>query len=374
MKDNQIDWEKLLAYLDAKENNKLKELSEEEANIFLFADEVRYELSGEQLKDEFSLAEGLREILKRKKRRKLRQFIAYSAAIIAFVGIALWVAVRNQDTAPAASNPIAHTAQKNIKLHRSNGEEVLIGTGTKNLQENGGEISIVDNQISYTETNSADAKTSNIMNTVDVPRGLRTKIVLTDGTQVWVNSETSIRYPVPFRGDTREVYIKGEAYFDVAHNASKPFIVHSGDLRVHVLGTAFGINTFNNDIKTALVRGSVELQTNKQKQRLSPGEVGQYNTQSAKLSLSGEDIRSLVAWKDNILYFDRVDLAEITAQLGRTYDYEFVFDNPELKKLGFTMDIPRSDDIQTVLQFLKMSMPEVDFKIRDRKIHLNSVK
>jgi len=373
MKDNQIDWEKLLAYLDAKENNKLKELSEEEANIFLFADEVRYELSGEQLEDEFSLAEGLREIIKRKKRRKFRQFIAYAAAIIAFVGIGFWVVVRNQDTVPTGGKP-ANTAQKSIRLHRSNGEEVLIGTGTKNLQENGGNINIGDNQISYTETNSADAKTSNIMNTVDVPRGLRTKIVLTDGTQVWVNSETSIRYPVAFRGDTREVYIKGEAYFDVAHNASKPFIVHSGDLEVQVLGTAFGINTFNSDIKTALVRGSVELQANKQKQRLSPGEVGQYNTQSAKLSLSDEDIRSLVAWKDNILYFDRVDLAEITAQLGRTYDYEFVFDNPELKKLGFTMDIPRSDDIQTVLQFLKISMPEVDFKIRDRKIHVNGVK
>ncbi|MDF2516338.1 MAG: hypothetical protein K0R59_1634 [Sphingobacterium sp.] len=369
MKDNPMDWEKLLAYLNAKENNELKELSKEEVDMFLFADEVKVELSGEELSKKFSSEDGLADLIKRVKKRRLRRIIAYAAAVIAFVGIGLWAAVNTYQTEAIDETKISGQP-KGITLQRSDGQEIVIGGGTKKVHELGGEINIGDSLISYTGNSSHDAGDSDIMNSVEVPRGLRTKIVLADGTQVWVNSETSIRYPVVFKDNKREVYLKGEAYFDVAHNANMPFIVHSGDVQVRVLGTAFGITTINGNIKTGLVRGSVELSGGKQKQRLSPGEVGQYNTRSGRLSLSEEDVRSIVAWKDNMLYFDNVNLDEITARLGRTYDCEFVFENPALKNLSFRMNINRTDDIQTILRFLKLSLPEVDFKVTGKTVNV----
>lgn len=107
---------------------------------------------------------------------------------------------------------------------------------------------------------------------------------------------------------------------------------------------------------------------------MSPGEVGQYDTKLDKLSLSAEDVRSIVAWKDNMLYFDNVNLDEITVRLGRTYDCEFVFENPALKNLSFRMNIHRADDIQTILRSLKLSLPEVDFKVTGKIVHVMDTK
>ncbi len=369
MKDDPIDWEKLLAYLDANENNMMEDMSDKEIEMLLYAEDVRRKLRGENPNEQFPLVEGIQEFAKRRKKQHFKRILTYAAAVIAIVGIGLWTVVYNQQ-AIVVDKMTANTStqSKGIKLRLGNGEEILIDAQAKNLQEQGSEIDIAKNLIRYKEKNVGDKITN--LNNLEVPLGMRTKVILADGTQVWLNSGTTMRYPVAFNKDKREVYLDGEAYFDVAHDSKRAFFVHSGDLQVKVLGTAFAVNTLSERIKIALVRGSVDLEINKQVRRLIPGEVGQYNTQTAKLSLSDENIRGLVAWKDNMFFFDDSNLAEITARLGRTYDYEFVFDSPELKTLSFTIDIEQTDDINTILGYLKLSSPKFDFRITGRTIHI----
>ncbi|MGE8426987.1 MAG: FecR family protein [Sphingobacterium sp.] len=379
MDKDPMDWDKILAHLDPSDKKELADMSEEEIDMLLFAEEVQRKLHDSNFEEQFPLTEGIKEFAFRKKKHRLKRLISYAAAVLVVVSIGIWFVMQHQQPA-IGGREIASVdgKQKGIVLYRGNGEEVLIGTQQKNIVEQGSEIQITDNSISYIGNNkTVNNKTVNkagesAMNRLVVPAGERTKIVLSDGTQVWVNAGTSITYPVAFTGDKREVNLEGEAYFDVTHNANQPFIVHSGELQIRVLGTAFGVNTFNGKINTALVRGSVELQANKQRQRLAAGEVGQYSRSSAKLFLSNDEIRPWVAWKDHMLYFDDVNLLEITERLGRTYDYEFVFDNPAMESLSFTIDIEQPDDIQTILTYLKASLDTVDFKVVGRTIHVIS--
>ncbi|WP_343561530.1 FecR domain-containing protein [Sphingobacterium sp.] len=374
MNKDPMDWDKILARLDPSDKKNIGDMSEEEIDMLLFAEQVQGKLHGEKFEEQFSLSEGMREFAYRKKKLRLKRMISYAAAILAVVGIGIWITILYQH--PEVDGKLASLEsgkQKGIVLYRGNGEEVPVDTHHENISEQGSEIQFTDNSIRYISKDKIAIKGDElVMDKLVVPSGERTKIELSDGTQVWLNAGTSIKFPVVFTADTREVYLEGEAYFDVAHNANKTFIVHSGDLQIKVLGTAFGVNTFSGEVKTALVRGSVELQANKQTQRLAAGEVGQYSTSSTKLFLSNDEVRPWVAWKDHILYFDDVDLFEITERLGRTYDYQFVFDHPSMKNLRFTIDIDQPDDIQTILTYLKTCLDTVDFKINGRTIHVLS--
>ncbi|ULT23569.1 DUF4974 domain-containing protein [Sphingobacterium sp. E70] len=118
----------------------------------------------------------------------------------------------------------------------------------------------------------------------------------------------------------------------------------------------------------------MELKVNGQLQQLMPGNVGKYNNESDKLYLSDDPIRDWVAWKDHVLYFDDMKLGEIAERLKRLYDYRFIFDDPALEELRFTIDIEQTAAIQTVLKYLQASVQNVDFKVIGRDIHVIEVK
>jgi len=376
MKDDHIDWDKLLAQLNAKEHQNMDELSKEEVDMLLFSEEVRFKLRKKQANEQFPVHEGKLEFSRRKKRHRLLQFLPYAAALLICLGAGIWMLNRNMAPVDTAKESVwAGNPSKKITLQRADGEKIAIDTQHQQLDENGNTVLINNGEISYLgqkSDNSSSAKLA--LNRLDVPYGLQTKVELADGTKVWVNSGTSFSYPIAFSADKREVYVQGEAYFDVAHDPNKPFVVHCGKVGVKVLGTAFGVNTFGNTVVTALVRGKVELQVNGQSQQLTPGNVGKYNNDSNKLYLSDDPVRDWVAWKDHVLYFDDMTLGEIAERLTRLYDYRFVFDDPALKELRFTIDIEQTTAIQTVLKYLQASVQNVDFKVVGREVHVMEVK
>lgn len=162
------------------------------------------------------------------------------------------------------------------------------------------------------------------LNKLVVPYGKRTNISLADGTEVWLNSGTQLDFPTEFRGNTRNIFVNGEIYIDVASDTNKPFIVHAGEMNVIVQGTSFNISSYNDDSSKSvvLVEGQVKIETeNNYQTELAPNErlVISNNTVSKEIV----DVLDYVSWKDGMLVFNSTPMSEILKRIGRYYNVEF---------------------------------------------------
>lgn len=372
MSKESINWDKLIEYLDAG-NGQFKELSDlnqAEVEILRYAEAMNNTLKGQDLATQFPAKQGWKEFSNRRRRKFVYKLMAYAAAILLVIGVGFWM--NSTVIKPAPSALIAGT-ENLIKLTLTDGEERILYNEEQSVEDAGSRIAYNTELISYEDVSDDQQLVKAGMNRLEVPFGRRTEVLLSDGTRIWVNAGTVLEYPTRFDGSKREVYVTGEAYFDVKHDSEKAFIVHVGELEVQVLGTSFGINTFNSKVKTALVEGSVMLQVGQHKKQLQPGEIGTYDLKTLSLSKNNNDIRQWVAWKDNILYFDDMKLIDIVDKLSREYDCQFVFDDLSLEELRFTVDINRVDELSRVLSYLTLSAGNVKFELKDKVVHIRSI-
>lgn len=193
---------------------------------------------------------------------------------------------------------------------------------------------------------------------VIVPRGGEFQISLEDGTKVWLNSESVLKYPEVFIGATREVFLEGEAYFEVTKNAGCPFIVHSGVQSVRVLGTSFGITNYADDcdLTTTLVSGKVEVELpgfSDEKFFLEPGFQLAYDRQCRKIEKRMVNIYEYVAWKDGKYVFTQKRLEDMLNTLSRWYDFQVFFQNPEAKEVLFSGELKRFDSFSDILRLIE---------------------
>ncbi|MBD0824235.1 FecR family protein [Aestuariibaculum marinum] len=207
-------------------------------------------------------------------------------------------------------------------------------------------------------------------NTLKVPRGGEYQIVLSDGTKVWLNSDTELTYTVPFIGSERRVALEGEAYFDVTPNKELPFIVTSGNQEVQVLGTEFNVSAYRGDnmITTTLVEGKVQVSDNvsNDKEYLLPNEQSVLNKQSDNINKKRVDVYPYIAWKEGRFVFNNVTLEEFLDKVSRWYDVEVFYDDDSLRKLSFTGDLPRYSDMTSILKIVEAEM-SVHIDIEDNK-------
>jgi ferric-dicitrate binding protein FerR (iron transport regulator) len=221
-----------------------------------------------------------------------------------------------------------------------------------NVKE-GGELTYA----AYEETTRAMGATHR----VSIPRGGEVSAVLGDGTKVWLNSRTELSYPVHFSADLREVYLEGEAYFEVAKDG-RPFVVHAGGLDVRVLGTEFNVNTQTaGTVKTVLVTGSVEIVSGGEIVRLSPNQLATYR--DGKFSVRRVDVTPHVAWKDNNFVFDKERLENIMETLSLWYDMEVIYENELVKETRLTGDLERYEDVWKLLYFFERTSEGLHFEI-----------
>ena len=197
------------------------------------------------------------------------------------------------------------------------------------------------------------------------------EMLLPDGTKVWLNSLTKLRYPEVLKEDCREVYLTGEAYFEVRKDSLRPFIVRVNGAEVTVLGTSFNVNTYGDDgqIYTTLVNGSVRIlsEKNGQEEVLTPGMQGVMNIQTGQLTVREVDVESYVAWREGRFVFRTMTLDLIMHQLQRWYDFEVFYQNPELKEYEFRGVIKRDMDLDKVLSVIKATT-NVDFEVKGKVI------
>ena len=250
----------------------------------------------------------------------LKKWLA-AAAVLLLAGSGAWYFFAR--TVPVTSPTVVMQQQKQpVRLLLSNGEKVELNkdSGAKTIALNNVTLSTSNGALQYT---SADT----VLNTLDVPAGESYKLTLSDGTEVWLNAATRLRFPFHFGRAEREVYVDGEAYFKVAANADKPFIVHTALTSVQVLGTAFNINTYQaGTVKTALVEGSVITKGKmNERQTLQPGIQADYNTGKGFVT-SHFDEEEVLAWRSGVYYYHRMPLATLITTASRFYGMRFVLD------------------------------------------------
>ncbi len=212
-------------------------------------------------------------------------------------------------------------------------------------------------------------------NTLIVPRGGEYNLTLSDGTEVKVNSESILKYPVVFEKDQRNIQLIGEAFFDVKTDSLCPFVVSSGDHLVKVYGTSFNIKSYKNDtyIATTLIEGKVAVSTNNKnaiEQELTPGYQSIYQKESNVFNQQKVNIKKFTAWKDGRFYFRNMRLDDMAEVLGRWYDVEFQFKNENTKQLTFNGNLKRYENIQTILNQL-VKTNEITFSAYDKIIYVD---
>ena len=195
-------------------------------------------------------------------------------------------------------------------------------------------------------------------------------MTLADGTEVWLNADSELEYPVKFTSDKREVRLKGEAYFSVKKDTEKPFLVRSGEYQLKVYGTEFNLNTYkNNEIQAVLVKGSVGFKANRtaEEVRLKPSQLGVANEVTGKTEVNNVDVYPYIAWKNQDVVFVNERLESIMEKAARWYDVNVFFQNESLKDLRFFGNMQRYADIQELLFFLE-NTSDVRFSVKDRTV------
>jgi transmembrane sensor len=321
-----------------------------------------------------SLNKILFQINSHQKRSYTRTF-AIAAALLVFLSAGVLILMhlqpKKQQVVAAVSpvkNDIAPGGNKAI-LTLANGNKLVL-TGAKNgkLASQGGILisKTADGQVKYANANQSAASNTLVYNTATTPKGGWYQFILSDGTKVWLNSASSIKYPVNFIGNERRVELTGEAYFEVAHNAAKPFRVVSNGQTVEVLGTHFNINAYadENQVKTTLLQGSVKVSSANGSSVIKPGEQAQLDNGKIKV-ISDVDVDAAVAWKNGLFNFEDNKIQEVMRQFARWYDVDVKYEG-ELPSRHFSGEISRNMNASQMLDIL--SFKKIHYKIQGKTI------
>ena len=295
----------------------------------------------------------------------------YAAVIVLFVSIGIFGLV-NEEKQEVENGTVAQIEHGSMKaqLVLANGKKVDLRPETSlQLEEVGGtRILTSDNRIKYSGKDSLAGQSAEVKyNTLIVPRGGEFSLELADGTRVWLNAESRLRYPVAFKGKERKVEMEGEVYFEVAKNKEKPFIVTVNGVDIRVLGTSFNVSAYQEEVVTTLVEGKVQLKKGNEQVILSPNQQAIWSDDEFRVKQV--DARNYVLWKEGIFYFEDVDLETILDDMARWYNVNVFYMNPALKEMKFSVEIRRYGDINEILRRIGQTK-RVKFEIKDRTINV----
>ncbi|WP_299666555.1 FecR family protein [uncultured Polaribacter sp.] len=316
-----------------------------------------------------------------KKGRRLYWAFTAAASILLLVSLTVFFNKENTSlqytTEPIIVNNQIDTGSDKATLTLDDGTNVVLEKGKKytasNVTSNGEEIVYKSN----TSVAKKTASTKIAFNTLTIPRGGQFFMKLADGTQVWLNSESQLKYPVAFReGKTRQVeLVYGEAYFDVSpstENKGSKFKVFNAAQEIEVLGTEFNMKAYKNEkhIYTTLVEGKVAIATDTGRKFLKPKQQSKVNLFNKNITISKANIFNEVSWKDGIFSFNDKSLKEIMVILSRWYDMEVEFKNTDIENEEFIGVLKRTQDIEGVLSIIKSLGVIKNYEINNRKVIL----
>ena len=296
--------------------------------------------------------------------RRVLKWLKYAAVVIPVsLSLSLWYTwkekMENKQATVACLSPVLTLDNgEKYQLDPEEQTEIYVDEEVKAYQAGGGLI--------YDTTARQE---ENKYNRIEVPRGSEYWIVLPDGTRVWLNAATELKYPVAFHAKERRVYLKGEAYFEVAPDKNRPFYVETEEVKIRVLGTVFDVNThYTRGVRTVLVEGAVALEWGDQKEiRMKPGELADFDRTTTEVTLKEVDVTSYISWKEGYFVFEDEPLEEIMHTLSLWYDKEFLFVGKRSRTLHFSGHIIRYERIETILSAIT-DVTGVEFRMNGQII------
>lgn len=305
------------------------------------------------------------------------------AAVLLLVGISASIFFfihenKPDDRAMANNLPVVVPGSQKAEIILENGERIDLEKLKLDTIIDNGTFEIVKSEKGIISYRLKDLDTRNqqtAYNTIVTPRGGEYKLLLADGTKIWLNAATTLRYPISFNGDERNVQLQGEAYFEVAKKVYQgkrvPFIVHAGNQKLEVLGTAFNLQNYGKSIVTTLVEGKVKLNAEDSPQDnlyLSPAEQAVFHFTNKKFLKTAVDPRYFIAWKEGKFAFYNTPIDEVMEIISRWYDVEIYFDyRPE--NFAFSGTVSRYDNIDKLLRTIEL-VGDIHFELKGRKIYV----
>lgn len=308
------------------------------------------------------------------RRSIFRRGMRIAALIALFIGSGYGVYFLHQKSSnllPVAQTTI-HPGSSQAILYLSSGQQIAVDTGSQSFREPDGTlITIAANGSVNYQSDRHSSDSPELLNRLEIPRGGEFCVTLDDGTKVWLNSESELRYPTQFNEDQRIVYLKGEAYFDVAHLPATPFIVKVADLNIKVYGTQFNINSQTpGKIETVLVKGSIGIShADNEEILLRPNQKAAYRNN--RIEVEEVDVLPYIAWKKGYFMFHDETLESIMEQLSRWYNVEVFYAGQQAKNVRLSGVLERYKEINELLRhFEKIS--DVRFTVRQNIVTVNN--
>ena len=285
--------------------------------------------------------------------------LKYAAVAILFFSIGsslVYLYMDSRQVAFVVENSALPAHAQEPMLIINDKQQIQLNSGASELDySNSGEIIVNQDEA----VKRATAGKIPEINTLIIPYGSRSLITLADGSRIWLNAGSRLIYPSDFVDKRREVFLVGEAFFEVAKNEDRPFIVKTADVEIKVLGTKFNISAYPEDysVQTALTEGRVELsRTNaglwEKKIQLSPGELAYFNKRSRETTIYDVDVEYYSLWTKGLFSFSNTDLNRITRKLERYYNIRFQFDDPTKGSIRITGKLDATKGKDEVFEYL----------------------
>lgn len=295
----------------------------------------------------------------RERRRIPYRWLAGAAALL-FITLSVGWFFLKRNVEKTENTYVAYTIKpgsNKATLTLANGKKLILTDSLEGQLASEAGVKIFKNkkgEIIYTAIASNDKGEQALQyNVLTTKNGEQFQVILPDGTHVWLDAASSLKYPVTFKGDERKVELTGQGYFEVSHNAAKPFIVKTAQTEVQVLGTHFNVSAFDDeqDTKTTLLEGAVRVKSYKSAVLLKPGEQAVLNNGRELIINNDVDINREVAWKNGLFDFKKAGIEEIMVKVSRWYDIDVMYEG-SIPKTRLTGKISRDVDIKSLLEIL----------------------
>lgn len=315
--------------------------------------------------------------LKKKRNFRIYYGVAASIAVLLVLTTLLFTREKKGISPVAIAKTEVEPVQSQATLVLSTGEKILLSNSNREIQEQNGLTLKVDSVIGIQyDSLAGEGKKELIYNKIIVPRGGEYFVTLSEGTRIWLDADSELEYPVPFSGNSREVNLKGNAYFSVTKNEDKPFVVRVGEYSLRVYGTEFNVNAYDSRrIETVLVKGSIGFCANVSvpERMMKPNELAISDTRTGQSEIRQVDVYPYIAWKNQDIVFMNERLESIMEKIARWYDVVIFFQNERLKDLRFDCNMQRYANLTDLLLFMEKTS-DARFTLNGRTVVVSSKK
>ena len=315
-------------------------------------------------------------VMQRRTPRRIMVYLRYAAVLVLPLAIAAYFLLYKESKKEVAlmtaqNQEVEHLpapARKQPKLILGNGE--VVSLERKGVQQEVAPNAVnTGNELVYTKDDTLKNEMVVEYNTIIVPKCGEYNVTLADGTRIFFNEETELKFPVSFTGENREVFLaKGEIYLQVVHDEEHPFIVHTVNGDIRVLGTEFNVRSLpDNSVATTLVNGKVQVKRGNSKVILKPNQQAVVGDVVDAISILNVDVEDIICWKDNMFSFKDVELETIMNKLAEWYGFAVFYEAPSAKNEKFFVRIDKYAEVNKILEVIA-EVGDVKFKINGKTV------